>query len=71
MDITHLLHPPAAEDKTSTYDPHQMGRCAIAVSRALNFHHLRPSSACYWRLVRLLYTEAVNDAQLKQNRGID
>ncbi|WP_081430612.1 hypothetical protein [Polaromonas sp. JS666] len=69
LDITYLLHPPVAEDKTSTYDPRQMGRCAIVVSQALNFHHLRPSSACYWRLVRLLYTEAVNDAQLKQNCG--
>jgi transcriptional regulator with XRE-family HTH domain len=67
LDVMFLLTGQSSGSLSAIDDDKEWGRCALAVSKALEQHDLKPSPATYWRLVRLLYSEAINEAQLKKN----
>lgn len=67
LDVIFLLTGQANTAVATINDDKEWGRCAQAASKALDQHGLTPSPATYWRLVRLLYSEALNETQLKKN----
>lgn len=67
LDVIFLLTGQTDSNVAVINDDKEWGRCALAVSKALNQHGLNPSPATYWRLVRLLYSEALNEIQLKKD----
>lgn len=67
LDVMQLLTGSPLKSFASIDDDEQWGRCVQAVFSALDHHKLKPSPATCWRLVRLLYSEAINEAQLKKN----
>lgn len=67
LDVMFLLTGERGYALAATDDDKEWGRCLVAVRKALDLHGLNPSPATYWRLVRLLYTEAINESALKKN----
>lgn len=67
IDVIYLVTGRRSTSLAPITDDERWGRCCIAVNEALARHGLAPSPATYWRLVRLLYSEAVNEAQLRKN----
>lgn len=67
LDVIFLLTGQVGSSVGAINDDKEWGRCALAVSKALNQHGLNPAPATYWRLVRLLYAETLNEAQLKKD----
>jgi transcriptional regulator with XRE-family HTH domain len=67
LDVMYLLTGHTGSDLAVINEDKEWGRCALAVSKALAHHGLNPSPATYWRLVRLLYAETLNEAQLKKD----
>lgn len=67
FDVIRMLTGESLANHAAIDDDAQWGRCVMAVTAALSHHKLKPSPATCWRLIRLLYTEAVSEAQLKKN----
>ncbi|MEO8390677.1 helix-turn-helix transcriptional regulator [Polaromonas sp.] len=67
FDVIQLLTGSSLTNFAPMDDDQRWGRCAQVVFGALDHHKLKPSPATCWRLVRLLYSEAINEAQLKKN----
>ena len=67
FNVVRVLTGESLENHAPIDDDALWGRCVIAVASALSHHMLEPSPTTYWRLIRLLYTEAMSEAQLKKN----
>lgn len=67
LDVTYLLSGARSDSVSRVDDDETWGRAALAVSKAMARHGLSPSPATYWRMVRLLYLKAINEADLKRD----
>jgi transcriptional regulator with XRE-family HTH domain len=67
LDVTYLLSGTRSNCVSRVDDDEAWGRAAQAVTKAMVKHGLNPSPATYWRMVRLLYNEAINEGDLKRD----
>jgi transcriptional regulator with XRE-family HTH domain len=67
LDVTYLLSGIRSDCVSRVDDDETWGRAAQAVSKAMAKQGLSPSPATYWRMVRLLYSEAINESDLKRD----
>ena len=67
LDVIYLLSGIRATCVSRVDDDETWGRAAQAVSKAMVKHGLSPSPATYWRMVRLLYSEAINEGDLRKD----
>ena len=67
LDVTYLLSGVRSNCVSRVDDDEAWGRAAQAVTKAMAKHGLNPSPATYWRMVRLLYNEAINEGDLKRD----
>ncbi|WP_382323288.1 helix-turn-helix domain-containing protein [Hydrogenophaga sp. UC242_50] len=67
LDVTYLLSGTRSNCVSRVDDDEAWGRAAQAVTKAIAKHGLSPSPATYWRMVRLLYNEVINEGDLKRD----
>jgi transcriptional regulator with XRE-family HTH domain len=67
VDISYLLSGVPANCLARVDDDENWGQASQTVSRAMVKHGLSPSPATYWRVVRLLYNGAINEADLRKD----
>lgn len=67
IDVVYLLSGVPSNSISRIDDDEAWGRAALAVSKAMIKHGLTPSPSTYWRMVRLLHSEAVNEGDLKKD----